>query len=89
MSQYIPNSFRNFGGNINVKFDLSSYATKIDLKNVTHVDTSGFALKINSASLKTEVDKLEIGKLVQFLLVWVNWVMLLKMTLLKRRCTIN
>ena len=64
MSQYIPNSFRNFGGNINVKFDLSSYATKIDLKNVTHVDTSGFALKINSASLKTEVDKLEIGKLV-------------------------
>ena len=64
MSQYIPNSFRNFGGNINVKFDLSSYATKIDLKNVTHVDTSGFALKINSASPKTEVDKLEIGKLV-------------------------
>ena len=64
LSQYIPNSFRNFGGNINVKFDLSSYATKIDLKNVTHVDTSGFALKINSASLKTEVDKLEIGKLV-------------------------
>ena len=51
MSQYIPNSFRNS-------------ATKIDLKNVTHVDTSGFALKINSASLKTEFDKLEIDKLV-------------------------
>ena len=58
MSQYFPKPFRSFGGNINVKVDLSNYATKTDLKNVTHVDTSSFALKTNFASLKTEVDKL-------------------------------
>ena len=59
-SQYFPMPFRSFGGNINVKVDLSNYATKTDLKNVTHVDTSSFALKTNLASLKTEVDKLEV-----------------------------
>ena len=64
MSQYFPKSFRSFGGNINVNVDLSNYATKTDLKNVTHVDTSSFALKTNLANLKTEVDKLDIDKLV-------------------------
>ena len=64
MSQYFPKPFRNFGENINVKVDLSNYATKTDLKNVTHVDTSSFALKTYLASLKTEVDKLDIDKLV-------------------------
>ena len=63
MSHYFPKPFRNFGGNINVKIDLSNYATKTDLKNVTHIDTSSFALKTNLASLKTEVDKLDIDKL--------------------------
>ena len=38
MSQYFPKPFRNFGGKINVKVDLSNYATKTDLKNATHVD---------------------------------------------------
>ena len=51
------------GGNINVKVDLSNYATKTDLKNVTHVDTSNFALKANLVNLKTEVDQLDIDKL--------------------------
>ena len=46
-----------------MKVDLSNYATKTDLKNVTHVDTSSFALKTNLAGLKTEVDKLGIDKL--------------------------
>ena len=46
-----------------MKLDLSSYATKTDLKNVTHVDVSSFASKTNLASLKTEVDKLDIDKL--------------------------
>ena len=64
MGQYTPKPFRRFGGNVNVKVDLSNYATKTDLKNVTHVDTSSFALKTNLASLKTEVDKLGIDKLV-------------------------
>ena len=40
MSQYFPKRFRSFGGNINVKVDFSNYATKTDLKNLTHVDTS-------------------------------------------------
>ena len=64
MSQYFSKLFRSFGGNINFKVDLSNYATKIDLKNITHADTSSFALKTNSDSLKTEADKLDIDKLV-------------------------
>ena len=63
MSQHFPKPFRSFGGNINVKVDLSNYATKTDLKNVTHVDTSRFALKTNLANLKTEVDRVDIEKL--------------------------
>ena len=46
-----------------MKVDLSNYATKTDLKNVTHVDTSSFALKINLVSLETELGKLDIDKL--------------------------
>ena len=64
MSLYFPKWFRSFGGNINVKVDLSNSATKTDLKNVTHVDTSSFALKKRLANLKTAVDKLDIDKLV-------------------------
>ena len=56
MGHYFPKSFSSFGRNINVKVDLPNYATKTDLKNVTHVDTSSFALKTNLASLKTEDD---------------------------------
>ena len=63
MSQHFPRPFRSFGGNINIKVDLSNYATKADIKNITHVDTSRFALKTNLASLKTKVDKLDINKL--------------------------
>ena len=64
MIHYFPKPFRSFGGNINVKVDLSNYATRIDLKNMTHVDTSSFALKTDLVSLKTKVDKLDIDKLV-------------------------
>ena len=64
MSQHFPKPFRSFGRNINVKVDLSNYATKADIKNISHVDTSSFALKTNLANLKTEVDKLDIDKLV-------------------------
>ena len=62
MSQYFPKPYEPFGGDINVKVDLSNYATKTDLKNVSHVDVSSFALKSNLASLKTEADKLDIDK---------------------------
>ena len=64
MSQYFPKPFRSFEGIIKVKVDLSNYATKADIRNISHVDTSSFALKTNLASLKTEFDKLDIGKLV-------------------------
>ena len=62
MSQYfLPH--RSFGRDIKVELDLSSYATKTDLKNVTHVDVNSFASKTSLASLKSEVDKLDIDKL--------------------------
>ena len=67
MSQYFPKSCRSFGGNITVKVDLSNYARKTDLKKITQVDTSSFALKANLARLKTKVDKLNIDKLVPVL----------------------
>ena len=63
MSQYVPKPSRTFGGNINIKIDLSNYATKTDFKNVTHINTSRFALKTNLTNLKTEIDKLYIDKL--------------------------
>ena len=64
MSQYFLKPYEPFGGDINVKVDLSNYATKGDIKRITHVDTSSFALKTNLANLKSEVDKLDIDKLV-------------------------
>ena len=64
MSKCFPKPFRSFGKNIKVKVDLSNYATKADIQNISHVDTSSFALKTNLANLKTEVDNLDINKLV-------------------------
>ena len=64
MSQYFPKAYEPFGGDINVKVDLSNYVTKADIKNISYVDTSSFALKTNLANLKSEVDKLDIDKLV-------------------------
>ena len=62
MSQYFP-PYRSSRRIIKMELDLSSYATKTDLKNVTHVDVSSFASKTNLSSLKNEVDKLDIDKL--------------------------
>ena len=65
MSQYFPKPFNlHFGESIKIKIDLPIYATKADIKNISHVDTSNFALKTNLAGLKTEVDKSDIDKLV-------------------------
>ena len=63
MSEYFP-KLQSHEENIKVEIDLSNYATKEDIKNITHVDTSSFALKTNLSNLKTEVDKLDIDKLV-------------------------
>ena len=64
MSQYFPKPYEPFGGDINVKVDLSNYATKANIKNISHVDTSSFALITNLANLKTKLDKFDIDKLV-------------------------
>ena len=61
MSYYPP--YKSSSNNIKVELDLTNYATKADLKNITHVDESSFASKTNLAALKTEVDKIDIDKL--------------------------
>ena len=58
MSQYFPKPYKPFGGDINVKVNLSNYAAKTNVKDITHLDPSNEALKTNLANLKTEVDKL-------------------------------
>ena len=63
MSQYFPTPLSDYK-NIKIKIDLTNYATKKDINVITHVDASNFALKINLANLKNEVDKLDIDKLV-------------------------
>ena len=68
MSQYFPKLFNShFGDSIKVKIDLSNYVTKTNIKNISHIDSSSFALKTNLGNLKTEVDKLDIDKLCLFL----------------------
>ena len=69
MSRYFPKPYEPFGGDINVKIDLFNHATKGDIKNITHLDTSSFALKTNLANSKTEVDKLVIDKLKPVLMI--------------------
>ena len=89
MSQYFLKPCEPFGGDINAKVELSNYATKADTKNISHIDTSSFALKSSLASLKTEVDKLGIDKL---LLVPVDLSKLrdlVKSDVVKKRSMIN
>ena len=62
MSKYFP-PYNNSSENIKVELDLSNYATKKDIKDITHIDASGFASKTNLAALKTEVDKIDTDKL--------------------------
>ena len=65
MSQYFPKPFNShFSNSTKAKSDLSNYATKTDIKNISPVDTSSFVLQTNLPSLKTEVDKLDIDKLI-------------------------
>ena len=63
MSDYFSRRYKRFDEDINVQIDLSNYATKTDLKSISHVDVSNFALKSNLTSLKTEVDKIDVDKL--------------------------
>ena len=61
MSYYPP--YKSSSNNIKVELDFSNYATKDDVKNVTHVDVSSYATKTNLAALKTVVDKIDTDKL--------------------------
>ena len=58
---YLP--YKSSSNNVKVELDLTNFATKTDLKNITHVDVSSFASKTNLAALKTEVDKIDVDKL--------------------------
>ena len=62
MSTYYP-PYKSYSSNIKVQLDLSNYATKKDINDITHVDVSGFASKTNLAALKPEVDKIDVDKL--------------------------
>ena len=61
MRDYAP--YKSSSNNIKVELDLTNYATKTDLNNITHVDANTFAIKTNLAALKTEVDKIDVNKL--------------------------
>ena len=63
MSQYFSKPHEPFGGDINAKVEISNYATKVDLKNATSIDTSKLAAKFDLVSLKAEFDKLDVNKL--------------------------
>ena len=89
MSQYFPKPLRSFGGNVNVKVDLSNYATKAGIKNVKHVDTSSFALKTKLVSLTTEVRKLDIDKLVLIPAHLSKLSDVVKNDVVKKLCVIN
>ena len=62
MSKYFP-PYNSSSENIKVELDLSNYATKKDIKDITHIDASGFASKTNLTALKIEVDKIDTDKL--------------------------
>ena len=61
-SLYYP-PYKSSSNNIKVELDLSKYATKKDINDITHVDVSGFASKTNLVALKSEVDKIDVDKL--------------------------
>ena len=89
MSQYFPKPYQHFGEDINVKVDLSNYAKKADIKNISHIHTSSFVLKTNLVSSKTEVGKLKIDKLVPVSVDLSKLSEVVKMMLLKKLYMIN
>ena len=88
MSQYFPTPL-SYYKNIKVKIDLTNFATKKDINDITHIDTSNFALKTNLANLKTEVGKLDIEKLVPIPNDLGKLSNVVKMMLLKKLCMIR
>ena len=88
MSQYFPTPLSDYK-NIKVNIDLSNYATKKDIDDITHVDTSHFALKTNLANLKTEVDNLDVDKLATVPVDLSKLSNVVKIMLLKKLCMIS
>ena len=89
MNQYFPKPNEPFGGDINVKVDLSNYATILDLKNVAGTDLSKLAAKSNLASLKAEVDKIDVDKLKYVPIYLSKLSNLVKNEVVKKLCMIN
>ena len=89
MSRFFPKPYKQLDKIINVKVNLSNYATEADIKNFSHVDTSIFGLKTNLASLKTEFDKLDMDKLLPVPTNLSKISNVVKMMLLKRLYMIN
>ena len=89
MSEYFPKPYEPLGGDINAKVDLSNYATKADIENISHNDTWIFALKTNLANLKTEVDKLDIDKIVPVPTDLSKLSNVVNNDVIKKRCMIN
>ena len=89
MRKYFAELYEPFGGDISVTVDLSNYATKAYIKNISHVDTSSFELKTNLANLKIEIDKSDIDKLVTAPVDLRKLRDVVKMLLLKKLHTIN
>ena len=88
MSEYFPKPPSDYQ-NIKVKIDLTNYATKKGINDITHVDTSNSALKANLANLKTEVDKLDIDELVPVPLDLSKLSNVVKNDVVKKLCMIN
>ena len=89
MSQYFPKPYKSFVGNINDKVDLSNYATKLDLKNTTGVDTSKLATKSDSASFKADIDKIDVDKVKTVLADLSKLSHVVNNEVLKKQCIIN
>ena len=89
MIQFFPKPYIPFGGDISVKFDLSNSATKSDLKKATGIDTSELAAKSYLPSLKSEVNKLNIDKLVPVPAKLNKLADVVKNDAVKKQCMIN
>ena len=89
MSQYFTKPYEPFGGDINVKVGLSNYAAKLDLKNTTGTDTSKLAAKSDLASLKPEVDKIDVDKLKTVPIDLSKLSNVVKNKIVKKLCMIN
>ena len=86
MSQYIPKPYGPFGGDINIKDELSNYATKTDLWHATGIDTSDLAAKSNLVSLKAEVNKIDIDRLKAVPVDLINLSEVAKNEVVKKSC---